>query len=239
MLSFFKVVNGGADESSFVAFLDQYFIGKLFILVILAGSLSFIFWRLYESVKDPYAYGNAWKGLILRIGIALSSLADVFIAYSIIKILLGKGHIQQNGVPVEEREFVASLLALSYGHVLVISIGVILMITALVQLFYGVTKGYKERIDKEKFNKFIRQLIFPLACSGFISRGIIIGIIGIFFIKSGLLQEEQYIVNTDKAFDFVGDEIGHIYFILLAFGTICYGLFTFTLGLAYDSDKDK
>jgi hypothetical protein len=45
-------------------------------------------------------------------------------------------------------------------------------------------------------------------------------------------------VNTDKAFDFIGDQVGHVYFILVAVGTIFYGLFMFALGITYDADND-
>jgi hypothetical protein len=46
------------------------------------------------------------------------------------------------------------------------------------------------------------------------------------------------LVNTDKAFYFIGDDVGHAYFIIVAIGTICYGLFMFSFGVYYDSGKD-
>jgi len=49
---------------------------------------------------------------------------------------------------------------------------------------------------------------------------------------------DGYIVNTNKAFDFIGDHVGHVYFILVAIATICYGVFMFAQGIAYDTDKD-
>lgn len=72
---------------------------------------------------------------------------------------------------------------------------------------------------------------------GYTARAIILGIIGFFFIKSGLTDNARYIVNTDKAFDFIGDHVGHVYFIGVAIGTICYGLFMFALGVAYDTNS--
>lgn len=57
-------------------------------------------------------------------------------------------------------------------------------------------------------------------------------------IKAGITENARYVVNTDKAFDFIGDHIGHVYFILVAIATTCYGLFMFIQGIAYDTDKD-
>jgi hypothetical protein len=67
---------------------------------------------------------------------------------------------------------------------------------------------------------------------------LILGITGYFYLKSGVTENSDLIVDTDKAFDFIGDNIGHIPFLITAAGTICYGIFMFILASAYDTDKD-
>jgi hypothetical protein len=116
--------------------------------------------------------------------------------------------------------------------------GAIVLFTALVQFYYGVTKGYKERLNIDQMSPRMKSLIHWLAGIGYIARGIIIAIIGYFFLKAGILDNGQYVVNTDKAFDFIGDHIGHLSFILVAIGTIFYGLFLFILAMGYDRDSD-
>src|SRR5690554_751378 len=70
LLSFFKVKQGGADESSMLEFLDNYIAGKIIVWIILLGTLCYIVWRIFESIKDPYEYGNGVKGIGKRTGIA-------------------------------------------------------------------------------------------------------------------------------------------------------------------------
>jgi hypothetical protein len=234
ILSFLRLKDGGADESSLFAYLNDYLLGKILIGAIFLGAMSYIIWRIYESYKDPYNYGSTWKGILRRIGIGLSSIADVLIAYSALVILFGNSAVREDGVPAEEREMVGSMLSENWGDWAVISIGVIIILTALVQFFYGVTRGYKERIHIGHFNDTIRKLINILAWTGYFARGIIIGIIGFFFVKAGILEDPGYIVNTDKAFNFIGENIGHVFFILVAIGTICYGAFMFFLGYTYN-----
>lgn len=77
-----------------------------------------------------------------------------------------------------------------------------------------------------------------MAWSGYIARGIILGIIGFFLVKAGTTENATDVVNTDKAFDFIGDHVGHLYFIVVALGTICYGIFMIILGITYNTDKD-
>lgn len=237
ILSFLKIRQGGADESSMLAILDEYVIGKIFICLILLGTLCYIIWRFYETIKDPYGYGKGMKGLTRRTGIALSTIADILIVYAAIRVLLGISHIQPDGQPQEEREMVRNMLQ-NHGKWLIISIGSVYLATAVIQLLYGITRGYRERVDIEHFSFLIRNTIHVLAWVGYFARGIILGIIGFFFVKAGVAENPGYIVNTDKAFDFIGDHVGHVYFILVAIGTICYGLFMFAQGIAYDTDKD-
>lgn len=236
ILSFLKIKDGGADESSLFAYLNNFMIGKVLIWIILLGSLSYIAWRIYETINDPYGYGKDAKGKVKRTGIALSTAADAFIAFSAIQVLLGKGNILESGQPVEQRQIVSQLLQESWGSMLIISLGCIVSVTAVVQLFYGVTQGYRERLDMADFNQGTKRLTHVLAWIGYFARGIILGIIGFFFIKAGIVDNAKLVVNTDKAFNFIGDHVGHVYFILVAIGTICYGLFMFVLGLTYKAN---
>lgn len=239
ILSFLQIKEGGADEGSLLAFMYEYLTGKIFVWIILVGTLSFIAWRIFEAIKDPYNYGNSYLGLGRRLGIGLSSIADILIAYSAIMVILGISGLQQDGEPDEEREFVGSMLQEGWGDWAIIIFGIIICITALVQFYYGVSRGYRERLDIAHFNKGTKRLIHFLAWAGYLARGIIIAIIGFFFIKAGIMDDAMQVVNTDKAFNFIGENIGHVFFILVAIGTICYGFFMFFMGVTYDTDNKK
>ena len=71
LLSFLKLKEGGADEGSLLVFLNQYLIGKIFIWIIMLGMISYIIWRVYETVRDPYGYGKELKGKIKTNGDSL------------------------------------------------------------------------------------------------------------------------------------------------------------------------
>ena len=237
ILSFLKIKDGGADESSLLAFLDDYILGKIFIWIILLGTVSYIIWRIYEAITDPYDYGGDAKGLGKRSGIALSSIADALIAFAAIQVLLGSDNFREDGVPVDQRQMVSDILLESWGDWAIILIGVIICITAIVQFLYGISRGYRERLDIGNFSDKKKSIVHFLAWVGYLARGIIIGITGFFFIKAGIVENEQFVVNTDKAFNFIGDHVGHLWFILVAIGTIFYGLFMFAMGATYHIDK--
>jgi hypothetical protein len=238
LLSFFKVREGGADESSMLLVLNDFLLGKIIVIAILAGTSCYIVWRIYEAFTDPYQYGSSAKGIGRRFGIALSTVADALIVYAGVRVLLGSSHIQTDGQPREERAMTEALLNAGDDWV-VILLGSVIVTTAIVQLIYGFTKGYKERVDEMDYSRGMLKALHILALYGYTARGIILGITGFFFLQAGILHRAQAVVNTDKAFDFIGDHVGHAFFILVAVGTICYGLFMFALGFTYKPGKSS
>jgi hypothetical protein len=76
ILSFLKIKHGGADESSMLVYLHTFIVGRILVWLILSGMIAFIIWRIYETIHDPYEYGNTAKGifrgaliaLVIRIG---------------------------------------------------------------------------------------------------------------------------------------------------------------------------
>lgn len=238
ILSFFRLKDGGADENRLMAWLDQYLMGKIIVLIILAGTVCYIIWRFHEAVSDPYGYGKGKSGIAKRTGIALSTLADVLIAFSASRFLFAKGGTDEKDLLPQLRLSFDNIMQKDNGEIIVVSLGGIVIITAIVQLIYGVTRGYRERLEVEEFSPASKKIVHFLGIAGYVARGIIIGITGWFYLIAGLKSDAGRIVDTDKAFDFVGDNIGHPAFIILAAGTIFYGLFMFALGSAYDIDRD-
>lgn len=238
MLSLLQLKNGGASANSMMATLQNFTGGSIIIGAILLGMLSYILWRIYESIKDPYHYGKTWTGLTRRTGIALSSFADAFIGYSAFTVLLGSRAVSENGSPQHQQKVIGSVLDSSMGKELIIALGVAIAVTAGVQFFYGITRGYRERLDIAKIDITKKKAIFVLGFTGYIARGIIIGIMAFFILKAGFTGNAEYAVNTDKAFDFIGDNIGKLAFSVVAIGTIFYGLFMFALGITYDVNND-
>ena len=132
---------------------------------------------------------------------------------------------------------VAGWLENDWGPGVISAIGIIIMVTALVLVFYGFSKRFTEAINVKGFTKVQKNFLHGLAYAGYLSRGIILGIIGFSFLRAAITHNSNSVVNTDKAFDFIGDHVGHVFFILVAAGTICYGLYMFVLGLHYDIDE--
>lgn len=234
ILSFLKLKNGGADESSFFVLLNAFIIGRIVNWAIVIGGICFIAWRFYEAFKDPHRKGNDAKAILLRAGGGFSSAADAFIAISALSVMFGSSNIPVSGEPIQQQQVVDRLLQVNGGPAIITAAGVIVLITSTVLLFYGFSSKFTEAIRSKDFSRKQKLAMHAIAYAGYFARGAILGIIGSFYIKSAIEHNGRYAVNTDKAFDFIGDHIGHPWFILIAIGTVSYGVYMFILGLHYD-----
>jgi hypothetical protein len=234
ILSFFKLKKGGADENSFFVLMDGFVAGQFLNWALIVGALCFIIWRFYEAFGDPNKIGSDTKGILLRTGAAFSSVADAFIALSVLQAIYSRQKAPVTGEPTQQKAMVADLLKTEWGRTAIIIIAVILLLTALVLALYGLSKRFTESIKAGEFSKRWTYVVHGIAYAGYLSRGVILGIIGFFFMKAAVERNGNFIVNTDKAFDFIGDNTGGVAFLLVAVGTICYGLYMFVLGVHYD-----
>ena len=233
ILSFLKLKQGGADEGSFFVLLNGTIAGSILNWIIIAGAVCFIIWRFYEAFEDPYKAGGDAKGILLRTGAAFSSGADALIALSALSAVFSREKVPVTGEPVQQRNMVAHVLQWHWGPIVIVTIGVVILITAIVLILYGLSRSFTESIRADDFSKRQQYTVHIIAYAGYFSRGVILGIIGFFLIKAAITNEAGWAVNTDKAFNFIGQHVGHPWFILIAIGTMSYGAYMFVLGLHY------
>jgi hypothetical protein len=238
LLSLLKIKDGGADEDSILDFMASIPFGKFIIALLLLGMLAYMAWRIYEALTDPYDFGKSLKAIAKRTGIGLGALGYGIIAYSAIEALLG---IDPNlkGTPDEQQFLVARLLTWKGGKSIIILMGAIVAIAGIVEFRYMVSKEYKVRLHVERLSSKQKKFIRVIAWAGHMARAVILCIIAYFLIQASLQSDPGDVVNTDKAFNFLGESIlGHPAFVVVALGTISYGLYMFMLAWYYEFDSD-
>lgn len=237
LLSLVKLRNGGADESNILNLFATIPLGKVILALIFLGLLAYIAWVFYSAVKDPYGYGSNLWGLCKRAGTGAAALAYAMIAYSAVMAFLDLA-TETHGQPTDERKLVWDVFQWQGGGLLVALFGGIVAITGIAQFVYVAKKAYREKLNWKAISKTKKRIIAALAWAGHFARGVILLIIGYFLLKAAWQKNAGAVVNTDKAFDFLGDHVNHFSFILVAAGTICYGFYMFSLSAHYDFDDD-
>ena len=188
MLSLLKVKKGGADEDSVLDFMAISGFGKALVVLLLLGMLSYIGWRIYEAITDPYDFGNSFGALFKRAGIGLGALAYFIIVISAVEALFGVDPNLQ-GTPDQQRLLVARMFTKKGGEWLVGLMGVITAVAGIVEFRYMASKEYKIRFKMERLSGKQKKFIRVLAWCGHLARAVILCIIGYFLLQSAFQSD--------------------------------------------------
>jgi hypothetical protein len=231
ILSFAGEADAMADEERIVDVLLDIPAGEVIILIMIAGLLGYIIWRVFEAFKDPYNFGSHFKGIAIRTGIGLSAVGYAIIGFSAFQVLLAGG---SNGEQ-DQQMFVSKVFEFPGGLWIVGAAGLITALAGIVQFKYVGSSDYKKRIKLNELKKYVRIATHILAWAGYLARGIILCVIGFFIIRAAVEFDPKSVGDTDSAFDFIGDfgMLGELFFLIVAIGTICYGLFMIISGIYY------
>ncbi|MBT1686102.1 DUF1206 domain-containing protein [Dawidia soli] len=238
MLSLLRLKDGGADEDSMLEFLTELPAGWILVSSILIGMLCYIAWRLYEAIANPFHVPRTTRGILTRVGTALSGVAYAIIALSAVQALLG---IALEGDGVEEQRLLIEAVLDWRGGVWLIGItGVLVGITGLLEIYHVVRWQYVSRLEMQRLSHMGRRLLHGLAWYGHFSRATILLIMAYFLLQGAIHADPEAVVNTDKAFNFIGESmLGHPLFVIVAIGTIAYGVFMILQGIYLKWEKDR
>lgn len=233
MLSLLRVVNGGADEDSVVEMLNETWGGEVLLWIILSGILSYMVWRFFEAGADPLHHGKDTKGILKRIGIAATAAAYGTIALSGIQAMLGTGDAGEGFE--EQRHLIATVLDWRGGNWLIGITGAIVGFAAVMEFRYVFQGDHKPTLDIDNLSHTKRRIIYGLAWAGHCARAIILGIMAYSLLRGAITSDPSQTVNTDKAFNFIGESmLGHPLFVLVAIGTVCYGVYMILSGVYFN-----
>jgi hypothetical protein len=237
LLSFFGMAEDAADEERIVDVILDLPLGEVLVALMIAGLLGYIIWRVFEAFTDPYNFGSDKMGLAKRTGIGLSATGYLIIAFAAAQILIQGGG--GNGEE-DQQTLVSQVLEFPGGAWLVGIVGGVTGFAGLVQFKYVAGGDYIKRVNLHNMPQWLKTTTHILAWAGYVARGILLAVIGYFLISAGIQSDPEEVGDTDTAFDFIGDfgTLGSIAFILVAVGTICYGLFMIINGYFYSFEED-
>lgn len=202
--------------------------GEVALWVIGIGLIGYIMWGFIKAFKDPENEGTDAKGIIKRTGYFISGIIYANLAFGAIKLA---SHTGNAGGGDSEKTLSAKLLEQPFGVWLVGLLGAII-------IGYGVYEfrsGYKEKfMEKFKTNEMSmreRKLARNSGRAGLISRGLVLSMVGCFFIKTAITHDSNQSKGLGGALsELASQPFGQFLLGVIAIGLILYGIYQIIRG---------
>jgi Domain of Unknown Function (DUF1206) len=205
--------------------LNQPF-GEALLAIIALGLLCFAAWRLAQAVLDADHRGTTSSAMLQRFAWAGSALFYVAFAWVAVSMILGfdrKGTSDQMA-----HEWTAWLLGQPWGRWIVGAIGIAFLTTGVGVAIRGWRADFERRIQTKK-NK--REIVTALGVVGFLSRGFVFAMIGLFFLFAAIHASSREAKGFAGALRALQNyPYGRVVLGMTSAGLIAFGLFEIGLG---------
>jgi hypothetical protein len=223
-----------ADQDRLPLLLRRLPGGLALIWAIAIGTAAYVCWRVIEALTDPYDLGRDWLGILKRTAVGLSGLAYGLLSYSAARAAM---HVPGGGRDASEQQqqlLVSRVLHWPGGAWIVGAAGLAVVAVGLVQFWLVLKRSYTTEIRMAPRSSWGATMLHVLAGYGYSARGVILCVLGYFFVRAGVTFDPSAVGDTDTAFDFIGGgAVGNTAFAIVAIGTMAYGLFMYANAWLY------
>ena len=222
-------------KGALLALLSQPF-GFALLGLVAFGLLCLASWRIAQSILDADRLGNKGKGLVRRIGYGVSGAVDAGLAFFAVSVMFGlraaRGTDEQSA-----RDWTAYLLGAPLGRWLVGAVGLVIVAAGV-----GIAvKGLRASFEKDlEMPGEVRRLVVPLGRLGFMARGLVFVIVGVFLVNAAVdanPREARGLGGALRALQ--AQPFGRVLFAITALGLFAFGIFQLVLAYYRRIDSSK
>lgn len=222
----------GDKAEAFKFIYDQPF-GRLILIAVALGLLGYVMLRFFQAFKNIENKSKDLKGITARIGYGLSGLLYLAIGAYALKLALAGG----GGGGNDSRQFIVSkVFEYPGGEYIIGAVSLVVMGIGIYQIIRGVTAKFMKKVNLYRSN--MKDAFKTTGTIGYVSRGIVLGIIGYFLFHAALVSNPDEAQGTGAAFDFLQNKFGSIMMAIVAVGLAGYGVFCFVKAKYQKIDLD-
>ena len=195
--------------------------GRVLLGLMAVGLVGYIIWRFTQAIIDTESKGSGAKGLGTRPWYVISGLF-----YSSLALYAGRlalhGQAQPDGSDTS-RTLTATVLSWPGGDWLVMLAGGVIIGAGLFQVYRAYSGQFQKDVNASRLPAGQQRLVYRTGQIGFTSRGIVLGLIGYFFVQAGLQSRAGAVGSTDEAFDLLATTSPAMLGVVAA-GLVAFGL---------------
>jgi hypothetical protein len=202
--------------------------GEAALWIIGIGLIGYILWDFIKAIKDPENEGTDAKGLIKRTGYFISGLIYTNLAFGAIKLASNTGSA---GSGNSEKTISAKLMEQPFGVWLVGLVGAIIIGYGVYELYSGAKEKFMSKFKTYEMNDKERKIARLSGKIGLISRGIVLSMVGFFFIRTAYTHNPNESKGLGGALtELASQPFGQFLLAIVAVGLILYGIYQIIKG---------
>ncbi|SDM27149.1 DUF1206 domain-containing protein [Sediminibacillus halophilus] len=197
-------------------------LGEILIWIIGFGLFGYIVWQLIRAFKDPDGYGKGIRGLTIRTGFFISALIYGGISVKALKIAVHAGRSGGNS----EQTMSAKLLSQPFGPWLLGLFGFVVFCFAVYEAGIGIKGSYMKKFKQGEMEEKEEKVARITGKIGMISRGIVFGLVGYFFVQTAVTTDPDKAKGLDESLSELAQQpYGRWLLGIVSLGFILFGLY--------------
>lgn len=210
-----------ASKTQVLGFIYDQPFGVILLILVSVGLFGYATLRFFQAFKDIDNKGDDTGGVLSRTGYGISGLLYLSLAIYAAKLVWNG----QESEGDSNQFIVAKALSYEWGKWVVSIAGLIIVGSGIYQIYRAVSGKFMKKIQLLRAN--IENYVRKAGVVGYLSRGIVLVIIGYLVLHAALTSNPGEAKGTEYAFAFIEYKFGSFLMAIIAVGLLGYGVFMF------------
>jgi cbb3-type cytochrome oxidase subunit 3 len=212
--------NERADQKGALQKVAEQPFGTLVLWLMFIGFIAYALWRFSEALWGRRDETDEKKRTIKRIGSAANGVIYLSLGILALRTATGSSSSSQSG-------WTAKVLDQTGGRTIIVIAGLVIIAVAVGLTWRGLQTDFEKHLDRSRMSTGTYNAVRRLGQVGYVARGIVFGLVGVFVIKAALDHEPGKARGFDQALKSVASAPAGPYLLMAcALGLICFGAYS-------------
>jgi hypothetical protein len=236
VLAFQVAIGAGgalADTQGAIVALGKTPLGGAVLYGIFVGLTGYALWGVIRAVLDPLHKGTEPKGILERVGYAVSGLSYMLLAFATYGLITGGTSAARNGAQAAQtQQTTASILSKSWGPWVVGIVAVILIGVGLSQVLQGLRPDFERQFQPYALSSSQRKWIYRLGRFGTAARGVVFTLVGMYLFLAAYHHDPSQAKGIDGVLTaLLHQPYGAWPLGVVALGLVAFGIYSAMSGI--------
>jgi hypothetical protein len=195
--------------------------GSVVLWLMVIGFTGYALWRFAEAAWGRRDEMDEKKRTVKRIGSAANGLVYLAFAVLAFKTVTSSSSSGSSG-----QSMTAKVLGWPGGQALVVIAGLVIIAIGIGLTIRGLKTDFEKHLDTGRMSRRTFEAVRRLGQVGYVARGIVFGLVGIFVIKAAMDHQPGKAEGFDVALKSVAEApFGQFLLMAAAIGLVCFGAY--------------